>query len=152
MKILVDADASPVKEEVIALAEKYNLEVLLVSSFSHYSNESYAKHVKTIYVEHGADSADFKIIQKAKKGDIVITQDYGLASLLLPKGCYVIHHKGYEYTDQNIEQLLQQRHFSALQRKSGERTKGPSAFTTADRQRFYNFFDDFLEALIPPTT
>lgn len=144
MKIIIDADASPVKEEVIELAGVYGLDVLLVSSFSHFSNVEQADHVETIYVEHGADSADFKIVQKAKRGDIIITQDYGLASLLLPKGCHVLHHNAYEYSDENIDQLLQQRHISAMHRQSGERTKGPSAFTAADRRRFYEFFENFL--------
>ena len=57
------------------------------------------------------------------KEDLIVTQDYGLASLALAKGCIVLHHKGYKYTNDNIEQLLQTRYLSAMVRKSGKRTK-----------------------------
>lgn len=144
MKILVDADASPVKDEVIEVAATFHIAVILVMSIAHYSFDSHPEHVETIYVEKGVDQADFKIVQLAKKGDIIITQDYGLASLLLPKGCRVIHHKGYEYTDYNIERLLDSRHFSALQRKAGLRTKGPSVFTIENRQQFKVFFNHLI--------
>ncbi len=145
MKIIVDADACPVKKEIIEGAAAYDLNVVLVRSIAHYSFEDYPKHVETIYVEKGADRADFKIVQLAKADDIIVTQDYGLASLLLPKGCRVIHHKGYEYTDENIDRMLETRHFSAMQREAGLRTKGPSAFTAKDRQQFKQYFKQFLE-------
>ena len=145
MKIIVDADACPVKKEIIEVAAEHDLPVLLVMSIAHYSFDTLPEHVETIYVEKGADRADFKIVQLAKKDDIIITQDYGLASLLLPKGCRVIHHKGYEYTDKNIDRLLETRHFSAMQRAAGERTKGPSAFTEADRNKFQLFFHKILK-------
>ena len=148
MKILIDADASPVKNEVIALAEQYDLEVVLVSSIAHYSTETHPDFVKVIYVEKGADQADFKIVQLAKKDDIIITQDYGLASLLLPKGCHVLHHKGSQYTAENIDQLLHNRHFSAMQRKSGQRTKGPKPFTKENRRQFKDYFERFLEEVV----
>lgn len=144
MKILIDADASPVKNEIITNAEAFNLPVVLVSSIAHYSLATYPDFVEMIYVEKGADRADFKIVQLAKADDIIVTQDYGLASLLLPKGCHVIHHKGYEYTKENIDNLLQSRHLSALQRQSGQRTKGPKPFTADDRKQFMAFFEDFL--------
>ena len=140
MKIIIDADASPVKKEIIELAASFHLEVVMVSNIAHYSLDNYPAFVKTFYVEKGADRADFKIVQLASKDDIIITQDYGLASLLLPKGCYVLHHKGYEYTKANIDSLLQNRHLSALQRKSGQRTKGPRPFTINDREHFKNYF------------
>lgn len=140
MKILIDADASPVKDIVIEEVKGRNITVVLVSSIAHFSLQEYPEYVETIYVEQGADSADFKIVQLAKNGDIVITQDYGLASLLLPKGCLVLHHKGFQYSSDNIDQLLQTRHLSALARKSGQRTKGPKAFTQEDRAKFRTLF------------
>ena len=144
MKIIVDADASPVKNEIITLAKPYQLEVVLVSSIAHYSYEMYPDFVKIVYVEKGADMADFKIVQLAKEGDIIVTQDYGLASLLLPKKCLVVHHNGCEYTSHNIERLLQERHLGALRRKSGERTKGPKPFSAEKREHFVIFFKEFL--------
>ena len=76
----------------------------------------------------------------AEKGDIIITQDYGLASLGLAKGCTVLHHSGYSYTNENIDQLLQTRYLSAMARKSGKRTKGPKPFTAEDREKFRGLF------------
>lgn len=148
MKIIVDADASPVKKEIISVAQEFHLPVILVMSIAHHSFDRFPDHVQTIYVEKGADRADFKIIQLAERGDIVITQDYGLASLLLPKNCHVIHHFAYEYTNKNINQLLEQRHFSALKRNAGHRTKGPSAFTKENREEFNSYFKTFIQHLL----
>ena len=148
MKIIVDADACPVKNEIIEVAAAFDLPVVIVMSIAHYSFNSLPAHVESIYVEKGADRADFKIVQLAKKGDVIATQDYGLASLLLPKGCRVIHHKGYEYTDENIDRLLETRHFSALQREAGQRTKGPSAFTEEDRKKFKLYFEKLIKTMI----
>lgn len=136
MKIYVDADASPVQEEVIEIASKFNLQVVMVKSFSHFSHDKHASHVEIIYVDKGADVADFEIIKRAKSGDIVITQDYGLASLCLGKGCFVLHHKGFQYTNKNIDRLLSSRHASAAARRGGQRTKGPKPYTNEDREKF----------------
>jgi uncharacterized protein len=76
----------------------------------------------------------------AGKGDIIVTQDYGLASLGLAKGCTVLHHTGYSYTNENIDQLLQSRYLSAMARKSGKRTKGPKPFTAEDKEKFKELF------------
>lgn len=147
MKLLIDADASPVKNEVIKLAEHFGLKVVIVSSISHFTFETYPDFVEVVYVETGADRADFKIVQLAQPGDIIITQDYGLASLLLPKKCRVVHHRGYEYTSENIDMLLHNRHFSALERQSGVRTKGPKSFTKDDRRKFTHFLKNLLESI-----
>lgn len=144
MKILIDADASPVKDVVIEEVQGKELSVVLVSSIAHFSLQEHPEYVETVYVEQGADSADFKIVQLAKHGDVIITQDYGLASLLLPKGCIVLHHKGFQYSTENIDQLLQTRHLSAMARKSGQRTKGPKAFTQEDREKFRTLFREVL--------
>lgn len=136
MKIYVDADASPVKDVVISVAKKFDLQVVLVKSFSHFSNEETMEGVEIIYVDTGADAADYRIMQLAKRGDLIITQDYGLASLGLGKGCFVLHHMGFAYTNKNIDQLLETRHLSAKARRSGLKTKGPKPFTDEDRNKF----------------
>ncbi|WP_100012342.1 YaiI/YqxD family protein [Lentibacillus sediminis] len=136
MKIYVDADASPVKAVVTEVAQEKKIPVVLVMSFSHFSHDEETKGVETVYVDSGADAADYRIMQLARKNDIIITQDYGLASLALAKGCLVLHHKGFAYTSSNIDQLLESRYASAMARKSGKRTKGPKAFTQADREKF----------------
>ncbi|MDN6161210.1 MAG: YaiI/YqxD family protein [Atopostipes sp.] len=147
MKIIIDADASPVKNEVIKVAGKFNLKVLLIMSIAHHSDIQLPDHVERIYVEKGMDQADFKIIQLAKTGDVIVTQDYGLASLLLAKNCRVVHHMAYEYTDENINRLLEQRHFNSSKRKSGKKTKGPSAFTEKNRKEFEYYFKDLIQKL-----
>ncbi|MFC7063785.1 YaiI/YqxD family protein [Halobacillus seohaensis] len=136
MKIYVDADACPVKDIIISESTNEEIPVILVSSFSHYSNLEQQSWVETIYVDSGPDAADYRIMKLAENGDIIVTQDYGLASLALAKGCTVLHHKGFIYTHENIDQLLETRYLSAMARKSGKRTKGPKPFTLEDQENF----------------
>ncbi len=144
MKVYVDADACPVKDIIIEEAGKKSVPVVLVTSISHFSLKEYPDCVETIYVDTGADAADYRIMKLAKKEDIVVTQDYGLASLALAKGCYVLHHKGFAYTNGNIDQLLQSRYLSAKERRSGKHSKGPKALTEEDRQKFSELFRNYL--------
>lgn len=136
MKIFIDGDGSPVKDSAIEIALMYSIDVVIVTSIDHYSLREYPERVSFVYVDKGADAADYKIVQLIKNNDILVTQDYGLASLVLPKGVRVVHQLGYEYTGENMDGLLEQRYFSAKVRKSGGRTKGPKAFTQADREKF----------------
>jgi uncharacterized protein len=140
LKIYVDADACPVKDIIIAESRNADIPVVLVTSFSHFSTAEQPSGVETIYVDSGADAADYRIMKLAAKGDIIVTQDYGLASLGLAKGCTVLHHTGYRYTNENIDQLLQSRYLSAMARKSGKRTKGPKPFTAEDKEKFRELF------------
>lgn len=136
MRIFIDGDGSPVKDTTIDVARTYSLDVVIVTSIDHYSLKEYPKNVSFVYVDKGADAADYKIVQLIGESDILVTQDYGLASLVLPKGVRVLHQLGYEYTGENMDGLLEQRYFSAKVRKSGGRTKGPKAFTQDDREKF----------------
>ena len=144
MKIYVDADACPVKDIIISEARNFDIPVILVTSFSHFSNAEQPAGVETIYVDSGADAADYRIVKLVEKGDMIVTQDYGLASLGLAKGIIVLHHKGFTYTDENIDQLLQTRYLSAMARKSGKRTKGPKPFTAEDREQFRTLFKQVI--------
>ncbi|HLS10198.1 YaiI/YqxD family protein [Lentibacillus sp.] len=145
MKVYVDADACPVKNTIISAAQDFDVPVVLVKSISHFSHDDEQPGVETVYVDTGAEAADYRIIQLAQTRDIIITQDYGLASLGLSKGCTVLHHKGFAYTNRNIDQLLQTRYANAKARKSGKRTKGPKAFTSEDEMKFRNLFWKTLE-------
>ncbi|PLS18194.1 YaiI/YqxD family protein [Bacillus sp. M6-12] len=144
MKIYVDADACPVKDIIISEASDFEIQVILVTSFSHFSNAEQPSGVKTIYVDSGADAADYRILKLVEKGDIIVTQDYGLASLGLAKGIIVLHHKGFRYTNENIDELLQTRYLSAMARKGGQRTKGPKPFTAEDREQFRDLFKQVI--------
>jgi uncharacterized protein len=146
MKIYVDADACPVKDIIISEGKNANIPVVLVTSFSHFSNAEQPSGVETIYVDSGADAADYRIMKLAKSGDLIVTQDYGLASLGLAKGIIVLHHKGFQYSNDNIDELLQTRYLSAMARKSGKRTKGPKPFTAEDREQFKNLLRKFISS------
>lgn len=144
MRLIIDGDGSPVKEEVIQLGEKFQLPVLIVTSIDHYTDKKEPNFVRFIYVDKGADRADYEIVKLLETGDILVTQDYGLASLALPKGARVFHHSGEEYKKETIDILLNQRYMSAQMRKAGKKTKGPKAFTQKDRQNFYEMLNKIL--------
>lgn len=145
MKIFVDGDGSPVKETVIEVAVEKALDVVIVTSVDLGGRRIIKKNVSFVYVDKGADAADFKIVQLIKKGDLLITQDYGLASLVLPKGVLVLHQLGYQYTKENIDGLLEQRYFSGQIRRKGGRTKGPKPFTDKDRTMFKQALIELVE-------
>lgn len=144
MKIYVDADACPVKDIIVEEANERGYPVILVMSISHFSMQAYPENVDTVYVDAQQDEADYRIMQLSRKGDLIITQDYGLASLALAKGCLVMHHRGYMYTEENIDRLLETRHLSAKARKAGKRTKGPKPFTKEDKELFRRRFIQIL--------
>src|SRR5690625_3286254 len=113
MVIYVDADACPVQAEIIEVAQMMQKRVVFVKSYAHFSCDDVVSNVDVIYVDKGKEVADMKIVSLVRKGDFVITQDYGLASLCLQKECIVLHHKGFQYTLGNIDRLLIQRYTQA---------------------------------------
>lgn len=133
-KIIVDADASPFKEEIVQMAIKHNRELYFVFSTSHISN--YPKYVKTIMVDNEKEAADIAVANLAKKNDIIITQDYGLAAMVLAKKARVLLNRGQVVNQDNIDQLLAFRHISAKNRKNRVRSKGPSKITDNDKKEF----------------
>lgn len=144
MRFVIDGDGSPVKNEVIKLSDIYQIPVLIVTSVDHYTTKEYSDLVRFIYVDKGADGADYRIVKEINNDDIVITQDYGLAALLLGKQIRIFHHSGTEYRLENIDMLLNQRFMGAKMRQAGKRTKGPKPFTAVDRERFYKMMEQVL--------
>lgn len=144
MKIYVDADACPVKDIIIKEAKKHAIDVFLVKSYAHFSTQADPDGVTSVYVDAEKEAADYRIMSMLVSNDILITQDYGLASLALEKNATVIHHKGFLYSLENIDFLLETRYQSAQARKSGYRTKGPKAFNNADRNKFQDLFQGLL--------
>ena len=122
MRILIDADGCPVVNETIKVAHKFNLESIIFCDTSHNFDE---KNIKLIVVSKGIDAVDFAILNNIEKGDIVITQDYGLASLVLSRNSYAINQSGMVYTNENIDELLYSRYISKKMRNSGAMIKGP---------------------------
>ena len=133
MTIYVDADACPVTDAVIAEAAQKEILVVLVCDPAH---EMQRKGARTIVVDQGGDSADYRIANLAGHGDIVVTQDYGLAAMALARGARALNQNGLVYSDANIDALLFSRHVSAKNRRSGGRSKGPPKRTKADDARF----------------
>ena len=121
MRILIDADGCPVVDITVGIAQENNVECHIFCDSSHeFQKEGATTHT----VMQGADSADFHLVNFAKSGDIVITQDYGLASMALSKGARVINQDGLEYTEYNIDALLLARHTAKKIRNAGGRLRG----------------------------
>ncbi|APB31144.1 YaiI/YqxD family protein [Vagococcus teuberi] len=146
MRFVIDGDGSPVKNEVIQLGETYQIPVVIVTSIDHYTNKIYPDFIEFIYVDKGSDSADYRIVKEVEDHDIIITQDYGLASLLLTKPVRVFHHSGQEYTTRTIDTLLNQRFIGSQMRKAGKKTKGPKAFTQKDKEIFIGKMLDIIKS------
>lgn len=144
MKVLIDADACPVVDIAVSLCRQFKIQCHLLCDTAH---EIYRDSTQTHVLDKGADSVDFAIANRVEKNDIVLTQDYGLASMCLACGARVIHQDGWEYTLNNIDALLLQRHASKVYRASGGRTKGPAKRKTAQDQAFAEGFRKILEAM-----
>lgn len=119
MKILVDADACPVKGIIEKVAKNLNLPVIMFIDTSHILESDYSE---IIQVSKAPDAVDLALINYSNPGDVVVTQDYGVASLALGKSCYPINQNGRYYTNDNIDMLMFERHLSKKQRRAGGRT------------------------------
>ena len=133
MRVLIDADACPVVNIAIGLCKEFHIECLLLCDTAH---AIYRDGAFTLVFDKGADSVDFALANRVLPGDIVITQDYGLASMCLAKSAQVLHQDGWAYTEDNIQALLWSRHETKKYRQSGGRIKGPSKRTHAQDSAF----------------
>lgn len=143
MQIFVDADACPVVRIVEEIAEKYYIRTTLLCDTNHVLNSDYSE---VIVVGAGADAVDYKLINLCHKGDIVVSQDYGVAAMALGKGAYAIHQSGKWYTDANIDQMLMERHLNKKARRSSGKNhmKGPRKRTEKDDIRFAQSFEKMV--------
>ncbi len=133
MKILIDADGCPVVNETIQIAKEFNVAVLLLCDTAHIMQREGAE---TIVISQGADAVDFALVNRVTKGDVVITQDYGLAAMVLSKHAYVLNQNGHQYTNENIDSLLHSRYVSKKIRNAGGRVKGPKKRQKEDNTNF----------------
>lgn len=147
MKILVDADACPVVPIVERAASKYGIPVILLCDTNHVLHSDYSE-VKVIGA--GADAVDFALVGLCRKGDLAVTQDYGVAAMILGKGASGIHQSGKWYTDENIGQMLMERHISkkARRSKSKHHLKGPAKRTTEDNTRFGESLERLIQKIL----
>ena len=144
--IFIDADACPVTSEALAVARKNKLPVVIAGN----STQNLKRHVRrgdpqkptdgfwvdTLPVGVGADAADFAIVQELEPGDIVVTQDIGLAAMVLGRHAKAIGVRGRIYSLATIDSDMYLRHLEKNVRRRGGRTQGPAAFEDDDRERF----------------
>lgn len=143
MTIYVDADACPVVRIVEKVAKEMSIPVTLLCDTNHVLHSDYSD-IKIIGA--GADAVDFALVNLSKKGDAVVTQDYGVAAMALGKGAYAIHQSGKWYTNDNIDQMLMERHLSKKARRASSKNhmKGPKKRTVEDDERFEESFRRML--------
>lgn len=147
MKILVDADACPAVRDVESLARQYSVPVMLLCDTNHVLSSDYSE-IRVIGA--GADAVDFALINLCGGGDVVVTQDYGVAAMALSKKAYAIHHNGMRYTDENIGSMLNRRYLAQKERRATGKNhlKGPKKRTSEDEKYFREAFEKLLrEAL-----
>lgn len=143
MQIYVDADACPVVGIVEETAKKYKIPVTLLCDTNHVLDSDYSD---VVVVGAGADAVDYKLISICHSGDIVVSQDYGVAAMAFGKGAYAIHQSGKWYTDDNIDQMLMERHLNKKARRSSHKNhiKGPKKRTEEDDERFAQSFEKLI--------
>ncbi len=146
LNIFIDADACPVKQEVFRVAERFKLEVTLVSNIHMRIPEN--PKIKLVIVDSGPDEADNWIVEKAEARDIVITADIPLADRSLKKGACVLSPSGRLFTEDNIGQILATRNLMADLRDLGEITGGPAPFTKKDRSNFLQQLDTLIHSIL----
>lgn len=142
MKILVDADACPVKDIIVRVARERKLEVIMLVDTSHELNDGYSR---VITVDKARDSVDIALINIARPGDIVVTQDYGVAAMALGKRARAVNQNGLIYSDGNIDKLLFERHLGQKVRRAGGRTKSIKKRTREDDDKFEAIFRRMVE-------
>lgn len=133
MEIFIDADSCPVTDMVLRLAADHHIPCTILCDTAH---QIHRPGAKTITVSQGADSVDFTLVNLLQPGDLVVTQDYGLAAMCLSRKAIAIHHDGMVYTNENMDSLLFYRAAAQRVRRSGGRLKGP-ARRTHDRDRAF---------------
>ncbi len=142
MTLYIDADGCPVVNEAIRVAAKHGVPCVIICDAAHVFDRPGAR---TVTVTKGADSADFALVSMVRPGDIVVTQDYGLAALCLARQASPINQDGMRYTAENIDGLLMQRHIARKVRNAGGRLKGPKKRTAEQDAAFEWGLNDALE-------
>ena len=135
--LFIDADACPVTREAITVAREHGMPVVLVAN----GTQNLEKHtrrngVEAIQVSGGADAADFAIVERIAPDDVVVTQDIGVAAMVLGRGAGAISPRGRIFYQATIDIEMEVRHAEAKHRRSGGRTGGPRPFTDEDREHF----------------
>jgi uncharacterized protein YaiI (UPF0178 family) len=135
--VFIDADACPVTRDAIAVARSRSLRVVLVANHSqNLAPFAGRAGVEIVQVASGRDAADFAMVPRLSRGDIVVTGDMGLAAMALGRGSHALSPRGRQYSPITIDAELAIRDAEQRHRRAGGRTKGPTPFLDEDRQRF----------------
>jgi uncharacterized protein len=140
MDIYVDADACPVKAEILRVADRHGVRVTMVANFG--LRPSRDPMVRHVMVAQGADAADDWIVEHAAAGDVVVTSDIPLAGRGLAKGAVVLGPTGKLFTESSIGMALAMRELNQHLRETGESAGRNAEFTPKDRSRFLQAFDE----------
>ena len=128
-------------------AKEHNLPVTLLCDTNHVLSSDYSE---VIVVGAGADAVDYKLISICHRGDIVVSQDYGVAAMALGKAAYAIHQSGKWYTNENIDQMLMERHLNKKARRASGKNhlKGPRKRTAEDDEHFRESFEKMIHMVM----
>ena len=146
IKIYIDADACPVKDETIRVATRHNLKTYMVNDGG--IRPSQNPLVELVIVTQGADAADGWIAEHIKKSDICVTNDIPLAARCLEQGAFAIKPNGETFSEDGIGMALANRELMQGLRESGEITGGPRPFSKADRSQFLDRMETVVQAAI----
>ena len=140
--VLIDADGCPVVDLTIRICRACSVPVLILCDTAHRIERDGAE---TMVFDKGADSVDFALVNRVRPGDVVITQDYELAAMCLSRRARVLNQNGLEYTADNIEGLLEQRHHSKKLLRAGKHLKGPAKRTKEQDEAFGETLERMLK-------
>jgi len=145
MKVLIDADGCPVVNIAVRICLQYTIPCILLCDTAH---SFHLDGATTLTLDKGSDSVDFALVNRICQGDVVITQDYGLASMCLARNASVIHQDGWLYTADNIDALLLQRHTARKLRAAGSRMKGPNKRHPSQDKSFTLAFEKLIQQTV----
>lgn len=148
-RLIIDADACPVTRDAISLARAVGWSVLMVAN----DTQNLERHVQrsgveAVRVSSGRDAADFAIVERLAPGDIVVTQDIGLAAMVLGRGARALSPRGRRFHTATIDAELAVRHAEARERRAGRRHGGPSKFDDEDREHFRDVLEGMLRETV----
>lgn len=141
MRIIVDADACPGRQIIEDLGKEYGLEVIMYCDINHALFSDYSS---IRYMDSGFQSVDMAIANEARVNDIVVTQDFGVAAMVLGKKAHAIGPKGFVYTNENIDKLLFERHIAQKVRRSGGKTVNPKKRTREDDEKLHKNLEKLI--------
>ena len=144
MNILIDADGCPVVDLTLQIAKQFSVPVIILCDTSHQIEREGAQ---MLVFDKGADSVDFALVNRVKPGDVVVTQDYGLASMCLAKRARVLNQNGLEYTADNMESLMLRRYENKKLLRAGKHPKGSAKRTKEQDEAFVATLTDILASI-----